>query len=175
MRFTKKLIAGIAVALTFTATSITAFAATTYQTPCEIVESLTGKSSQQVLEERQSGKTYGTIAEEAGKLEEFKTAMNELRTSILEERVANGSISREQMETILKAVEENQLICDGTGSGNGGAGCYFDTGAGLDYSYGTGYGMGHGAGYGHGHSTGHNTRHGNAGRGIYRGTCARLQ
>ncbi|EGW37223.1 hypothetical protein [Desulfosporosinus sp. OT] len=42
-------------------------------TPAGIVSALTGKPVEQVTAERAAGKSYGTIANEAGKLEEFKT------------------------------------------------------------------------------------------------------
>lgn len=48
-------------------------AATGATTPAGIVSALTGKSVEAVTAERATGSTYGTIAQEAGKLEEFKT------------------------------------------------------------------------------------------------------
>jgi hypothetical protein len=44
-------------------------------TPAQVVTEITGKSEVEVREERQSGKTYGEIAKDNGKLQEFKTEM----------------------------------------------------------------------------------------------------
>ena len=48
------------------------FTAVTTKTPSDITFELTGKTVDQVTQEKVSGKTYGTIANEAGKLEELK-------------------------------------------------------------------------------------------------------
>lgn len=55
----------------------TAYAAVITKTPADIAASVTGKSVSDVVQERASGKTYGTIAKDAGKLEEFQAQMLE--------------------------------------------------------------------------------------------------
>lgn len=57
-----------------------AYAATSL-TPAEIAANLTGKSVSELQQQRQAGQTYGAIANEAGKLEEFKTQMLEQKRS----------------------------------------------------------------------------------------------
>lgn len=169
MKFTKKLIAGCVVALTLTTTSVAAFGATTYQTPGEAVESLTGKTSAQILEERQSGKTYGTIAKEAGKLEEFITAMNDLRKSTLEERVKAGKISQEQADAILNAAIERQVACDGSGFGSDGVGCAINRD--TEWERGIGRGTERNTERSTGYGTRHGREHNNLGRGTHHGAC----
>lgn len=113
----KKIVAIGTMALVVSAMSISAFAATTYKTPAEAVAGLTGKSVESVTAEKQeSGKTYGTIAKDAGKLEEFKAAMLEAKKEILAKKVADGIMTQERADQILAAIKENQASCDGTGS-----------------------------------------------------------
>lgn len=142
MTKTKKIIAIGAMVLVISATSITAFAASKYSSPAEAVAGLTGKTVESVVQERQdAGKTYGAIAQEAGKLEEFKKEKLQIVKDNLAKRVADGTMTQARADEIIKAIEENQANCDGTGSkkigqmmgagfggngqgkGRGGAGC----------------------------------------------------
>lgn len=124
--------------------SVTALADSTYSTPGEVVAGLTGRTEESVAAERQeSGKSYGAIAAEAGKLEEFKKEMLELRKKNLSAQVAAGTITQERADEILKAFEENQAVCDGTGSARIGCAMGGQLGCG-----GTGRGLGCGAGAG---------------------------
>ncbi|MDR3583902.1 MAG: DUF2680 domain-containing protein [Desulfosporosinus sp.] len=117
----------------------TAYAAVT--TPADIAASVTGKTIAAVNQERAAGKTYGAIAQEAGKLTEFQTQMLEQQKAILSQRVANGQLTQTQADGIYKSIESNQITCAGTGSACLGLG--LGTGAGQ----GQGRGMGrHGAG-----------------------------
>jgi len=128
----------------------TAFAAVTSQTPAQITASLTGKTVEQVTAERATGKTYGTIAKEAGKLDEFKAATLEQKKLILDQRVADGNLTQEQADAIYNRLVTNQANCDGTGS------------AAIGKSMGAGFGRGMGNGQ----------RNGGGSRGgMGRGTC----
>ena len=70
----------------------TAFATSAYNNPAEIVAGLTGRSVESVIDERHdTGKSFGTIAKEAGKL----------------------------ADKILASIEERQALCDGEGYGYG--------------------------------------------------------
>lgn len=71
-------------------------------------------------------------------IEEFKTAMLENKIAILNERVAAGTMTQEEADEIIKALEENQLTCDGTGEAR------------IGQSYGAAFGgmMGRGQGFG---------------------------
>ena len=116
----------------------TAFAAVTGQTPAEITAGLTGKTVEQVNEERATGKTYGTIADEAGKLEEFKAQTLEQKKAILDQRIADGSLTEDQADAIYNSLKTNQATCDGTGS------------AAIGKRAGAGFGLGQGQGMGQG-------------------------
>lgn len=126
-----------------------AFAANV-MTPAEIVSGLTGKSVTEVNQERATGKTYGTIANDAGKLDEFKTQMLEQKKAILDQRVKDGYLTQEQADQIYNSIKNNQATCNGTGSARMGrkAGAGFGQGSGM--GFGQGAGMGNGGGLGRG-------------------------
>ena len=118
----KKLTAAAAV-LTVGLLGVTAFAASDYKTPAEAAACVTGRTVESVTEERaETGKTYGTIASEDGKLAEFKDGILELRKDQLSDRVADGSMTQAQADKTITAIEENQAVCDGTGSAGVGRG-----------------------------------------------------
>lgn len=142
MKNLKKIIITGLLALTVAAT---AFAASAYNSPAEIVAGLTGRSVESVIDERHdTGKSFGTIAKEAGKLDEFKTEVLELRKDQLAARVADGRLTQEQADKILASIEERQAFCDGDGYGCG--------------YYGNGNGNGNGDGWRNGSGRHHNHR-----------------
>lgn len=120
MKTIKRLaIVGIAV-LTLAAGAVTAFAASQYATPAEAVAGLTGREVQSVIDERtETGKSYGTIANEAGVLDKFKSEVLEMKKDALAARVAAGTMTQERADAILARIETNQANCDGTGTGCG--------------------------------------------------------
>ena len=106
-----------AVVLVVGATGVTGFAASAYQSPAEAVAGITGQTVESVVAERQeTNKTYGKIAEDAGRLEEFKVEAMEMKKDRLNAQVADGKITQEKADTIIKTIEENQANCDGSGS-----------------------------------------------------------
>lgn len=109
MKMTKKFIAGCTAAFMLSVTSVTAFAAASYSTPAEAAAGITGKS-------------YGAIANEAGKLEEFKAEMLEMKKARISALTADGKITQEQANTILQMLESRQAVCNGTGNNQGGCG-----------------------------------------------------
>lgn len=131
MKNFKKIIIAVAV-IGVLGTATIAYAATT-KTPAEIVSNLTGKTIDELYKEHAAGKTYGTIANEAGKLDEFKAQMLDQKKAILDERVKNGTLTQEQEDQILSAIKSNQATCDGTG---------LNRGAGFGYNMGKGNGQG---------------------------------
>lgn len=148
-----------AIILAIGATSVTAFAASAYRTPADAVAGLTGKSVESVITEKQeSNKTYGTMAAEAGKLEEFKAESIEMKKEHLKAKVAAGTMTQEEADAIIKAIEENQEDCDGTGS----KGIGQNKGARFG-SHGKGRGLGQGQGKGQGR--------GNGGMRLQDGSC----
>ncbi|AHF08735.1 DUF2680 domain-containing protein [Dehalobacter restrictus] len=122
------------------------------KTPAELAAALTGKSLTEVTQERAEGKTYGAIALEAGKLDEFKDQMLEQKKAVLDQRVKDGTLTQQQADQILTRIENNQAVCDGTGSaGIGrGAGAGFGQGKGMGSGRGSGTGSCNGSGFGGG-------------------------
>ncbi|WP_051196264.1 hypothetical protein [Clostridium cadaveris] len=97
-------------------TSITALAATSYNSPAEVVAGLTGRSVESIRDERkETGKTCGTIAKEAGVIEEFKSAKLEVVRERLKEKVSSGSMTQEEADKIVNEIQERQKNCDGSG------------------------------------------------------------
>lgn len=117
MKNIQKTFAIAAMVLAMGATSVTAFAASQYKTPAEAVAGITGQTVESVIAQRQdTRKTYGAIAAESGKLDEFKAEILEMKKDNLAAQVAAGRITQEQADAIIKAIEENQVNCDGTGT-----------------------------------------------------------
>ena len=145
MKKMRKFVMAGAMILTIGAASATTFAASSYDTPAEALAGLTGKSVEDVTAERyETGKTYGTMANDAGKLEDFQTEMLQIKKDILAQRVKDGTMTQERADEILAAIEENQANCDGTGQARLGRG----SGAGFGQGAGAGYGMMRGYGQG---------------------------
>lgn len=117
------------------------YAATIYSSPAELVAALTGKSVDQAVADRQAGDSYGAQALEAGKLEEFQDAREELFKARLDQAVTDGQLTQAEADERLAAMELRQETCDGTGTGNG-------QGSGLGCGLGGGMGRGNGAGAG---------------------------
>ena len=111
-------------------------------TPAGIAAGLTGQTVEQVTAERASGKTYGTIASDAGKLDEFKTQILEQKKIILDQRVKDGNLTQAQADQIYASIKTNQISCDATGS------------AGIGSRNGVGFGQGMGMSKGAGQHNG---------------------
>lgn len=126
--------------------------ATGATTPAGIVSALTGKSVEQVTAERAAGKTYGTIAKDAGKLDEFKTENLDQKKAILDQRVKDGKLTQDQADAAYNSMQANQATCDGTGSARMGQ----RNGAGFGRGMGMGQGQGRGQGMGGGRSLNNN-------------------
>lgn len=151
MKNFKKLLAIIAVVGVLGASGVVY--AADIKSPADIVSGLTGKTAQDVTTERAEGKTYGTIANESGKLDEFKSQMLEQKKVILDQRVKDGRLTQEQADEIYNAIKDNQANCIGNGS------------AGIGRNGGAGFGQGNGAGRGQGACGGLGM---GAGRGLYK-------
>lgn len=122
MKNLKKIVVVGAVIFTLGTTSIAALAAS-YNTPAEIVAGLTGKSVESVTTQKaETGKTYGALADEYGVLDQFKAQNLEQKKIQLAERVKAGTMTQEQADAIIAAMEDRQANCDGTCSGATGAG-----------------------------------------------------
>ena len=127
-----KIIAGSTLAVAMGITSLTVFAAAKYDNPWEALAGITGKSIEEIEEEHfEEGKMLYEIAEDEGKLEEFRNEVLEQKKEVIEARVKEGSLSRERADQILENIE------NGTGPCGGGV-------AGQNYGLGFGKGMGRG-------------------------------
>lgn len=146
MKNLKRIIALVAVVGMFGAAGVV-YAATA-QTPAEIAASLTGKSIEDLYKEREIGKTFGTIANEAGKLDQFKAQMLEQKKVILDQRVKEGKLTEEQAAQIYSSLQQNQATCDGTGSASIGGKNGVGHGKGMGAGLGRGQGIGLGRGFG---------------------------
>jgi len=137
----RKLFSLLAAAALVAAMSVPAFAAQ-YTGPADACAGVTGQPEEIIQSKRQSGKTYGQIASDYGKLPEFKAAMLEIKEDVLDGMVNAGRITQEQASKAIKAVKERQAACDGTGSNGQGLGL----GLGADNGQGAGNGQGGGNG-----------------------------
>ncbi len=154
MKTTKKLIAVVAI-VGIMGTAGTAFAATA-STPAQIVSGLTGKSVEDLYVQRSAGTTYGTIAKDAGKLDEFQAQMLEQKKILLDQRVADKALTQAQADEIYNDIKDNQAICDGSGTAKIGqkSGIGFGNGQGNAARLGNGAGRGNGMGHGMGQGAG---------------------
>jgi len=125
MRNLKKLVA-VVTALTVMVAAGAVYASPI--TPAEIVAGLTGKTTEAVNDLRDSGETYGAIANDAGKLDEFQAQMLDQRKAILDQRVKDGSLTQTQADAIYNNMKNNQALCDGTGTGRMGNGAGYGMG-----------------------------------------------
>lgn len=109
-------------ALLTTVAASTAFAATSQTTPAEILAGLTGKTTQNVWQERrESGKSFGTMANEAGVLSKFQTENREAKQARLNERVAEGRFTKDEAARIMADFDKRQADCtNGDGGMQGG-------------------------------------------------------
>jgi hypothetical protein len=137
----------LAIAVVSTLSSGIVFAAVNTNTPADITSGLTGRTVEQVMQEKASGKTYGTIAKGAGKLEEFKTESLASKKQVLDQRVAEGTLTQDKADEIYNLLKTNQENCDGTGSSSIGKtnGVGFGQGQVQGQGQGQGNGMGQGA------------------------------
>lgn len=120
MKKLNKFVVAGAMALAIGATSVTAFAASSYRTPAETLADVTGKTVEKVNQEKnQTGECYGRIAKDSGKLQEFKDARLEDRKSYLQDKVKSGEITQEKADEIINNMKERQANCNGEGIGKG--------------------------------------------------------
>lgn len=125
------------------------------RTPADIASELTGKQVVEVNQERAAGKTYGAIAADAGKLEEFKAQILEQKKAILQQRVSDGTLTQQQANEIYNELEKNQANCSSPGScGLIGSRNRVGFGKGAGAGQGLGMGNGFGRGTGFGRNTG---------------------
>jgi hypothetical protein len=142
MKNVRNIVAAGALTLAMGVTSMTVFAAAKYDSPQDALAGITGKSVEEIAEMKVENKTYGAIAAEAGKLDEFKAELFEQKKEAVQERVTEGKIAQEDADALLERVQEHQAVCDG--EGNPGEGLM--EGAGLQLGNGPKDGNGNGEG-----------------------------
>ncbi len=125
-------------------TTATVYAATNYSSPADIAAKVTGKPVEKVIKEKlDSNKTYGEIAKDEEKLEDFKNEMRQYKKDIVKDKVKDGIITKEEGDKFLAEIEKHQEFCDGTGPR-------------ANEKSGIGFGFGHMMGKGHhGGNNGH--------------------
>jgi hypothetical protein len=113
-----KIIALGALTLTVGTTSLTALAASNYNSPAEALAGLTNTTVEDITAKKaETDSTYGAMAKEADTLEAFKTEVLEIKKTNLEEQVENDILTQEEADEALATFMENQANCDGQGSG----------------------------------------------------------
>lgn len=81
---------------------------------------ITNKTVEEVVAlKNENNKSYGEIAKDAGKLEEFKAEHTKLFEERLAEKVADEKITQEKADEILERRSQNMENCDGKGTGEG--------------------------------------------------------
>lgn len=115
MNRAKKLFITGAMLAAITATSLTAFAAVPGDSPAEILANLTGKSTTEIQDQRSSEhKGFGKMAQEAGVGDAFNAAMSDRHKEHLAQKVADGTLTQEQAETMQ---QRHQMGVNGSGMG----------------------------------------------------------
>jgi hypothetical protein len=167
MKKNGKLTLALLVVIGMMTIGVVAFAAEALS-PVDIVSQLTGKTVEELREVRAAGKTYGTVAKEAGVLDAFKNAMLESKKLILAERVASGDMTQAEADAAYAAIVAAQENCDGTGTAKIGKELGIGFGQGSGLRDGTGMGTGKGRGQGQGLMDGSGSSRGGMGRGRNR-------
>ncbi len=143
MKIKKLLAIGTAV-LMLGVSSVAVYGASAYKSVPEMVAGITGRTLESVVDERvQTGKSYATIAADAGKTDEYIEGATQIRKDVLDARVAAGLMTQEEADALIAA-------CDGTGTCTAGTSACLTGGA----CGGAGAGIGGGACGGLGTATG---------------------
>ena len=118
---------------------------------------LTGKTTEEILQERVENKTFGQIAEENLVLDEFRNEMFAHKQEVIEQKVKEGTLTEEKATEIKEIIKERRANCLGSPDRqNEKIGQRF--GGGLKFGEcardGSGYGHGAGKGMGFGRTIG---------------------
>lgn len=95
--------------------------------PASIYADLTGKTAEEAYADKvESDSTFGELAEKAGVYEEFQAEALKAKTVLVNERIEDGTLTREQGDQVLEALascdgERDRVLQGalGTGQGNG--------------------------------------------------------
>ena len=105
----------IAILLTLVALvlgSLSVWAAT--DSPAEFIANLKGINVDEAYSLRSNGQAFGEIADEEGVLQEFKDNMYNYRKEIVDQKVEEGVITREEADKYLEDLKARFEECDGT-------------------------------------------------------------
>lgn len=163
-----KKILSLLLAFAFVVTISSVSSAAPGNSPLNLLSTLTGKTLTELLKEKEAGKTAYQIAEENGKLEEFKDGKLDLQKGKLDNRVKNGNLSQEDADKVYKQIQENMANCDGTGSQKG---TMREALGQQGMGQGQGMRQGQGMGQGHGQGQGSGQRGGGSGTGVRQYNC----
>lgn len=106
----KKLLLTMAVGILVLATMALSFADAAFS-PADIFAKLKGITTEEAYDLRlETGKSFGTLAEEAGFYDAFKAATLDAKKAILDDLVAKGELTQEEADEIYANLE----ACDGT-------------------------------------------------------------
>ncbi|PKM55861.1 MAG: hypothetical protein CVV00_02405 [Firmicutes bacterium HGW-Firmicutes-5] len=142
MKKSRKLVVSMSALVLVAATSIGVYAAEN-MSPAQSLSELTGRSVEELYEAK-GDQTFGVLAQELEVADAFRTDMVANKLAIIEERVAQGTITREAADEMIAVILENQENCDGTGLNQG------DLRLGLGFGQGNGMGTGERVGGGRG-------------------------
>ncbi len=148
----KKLLTPLLIVTVLLVAATSVWASTTVKTPAEIFASLTGKTVEEAYSQRaEEDKSFGQLAIEAEKFDAFTAEMLESKKALIQQRVDEGTLTQDEAEAFIAAMEDRLENCDGTGNGDR-----------LGQGYGMGFGR-RGGGFGSGGSRGYGR---GAGRGL---------
>ena len=119
MKNFKKFAIMIAVVFSLATVSVSVFAKGSDDVAASLAK-VTNKTVEEVEAlKNENNNSYGEIAKEAGKLEEFKLERTKLFKERLQEKVADEKITQDQADEILEKRSQNMESCDGSGTGEG--------------------------------------------------------
>ncbi|MCT4545316.1 MAG: hypothetical protein N4A63_17420 [Vallitalea sp.] len=122
--------------------------------PAQVYSELTGKTEEQAYELRQEGKTYGQLATEEGVYEDFVAKMLEEKIKVIEEKVKDGQLTREEADEFIAKLKDNVGNCDPSNPQRLGQKMGIRLGMGQGQGMGCGKGIGNGGRKGRGQGFG---------------------
>lgn len=105
----KKMMAIVLIGIMVLALGAMSFA-DAFSSPAQVYADLAGIDVAEAYELRSSGMTFGELAQEEGFYEEFAAATLEGKIVILNQLVADGTMTQEDADAIIEQLED----CDGT-------------------------------------------------------------
>ncbi len=119
MKNFKKFAIMIAVVFSLATVSVSVFAKGSDEVAASLAK-VTNKTVEEVVAlKNKNNNSYGELAKEAGKLEEFKLERTKLFKERLAEKVGNEKITQEKADEIIEKRSQNMESCDGSGTGEG--------------------------------------------------------